>query len=128
MGPPVGMDHLGSSFGRPLGLGWILAEDGAAADDGGVHALLAAANAQTHVEKLITLVTAPATKLLEQVTGEAAELRRRIGELEQKHSALIEAAQASLDRSHERQLAEHEQQAKLALRFEALGALKHFGP
>jgi len=113
-----------------------LAMDAETADDSGPHALLMAANAQTrqaqaHVEKLIslvTLVTAPASRLLEQVTGEAGELRRRIGELEEKHTALLEAAQASLDRGHERQLREQEQQAKLALKFEALAALKQWAP
>jgi hypothetical protein len=110
-----------------------LAMEGESTDDAGTHTLVMAANAQTrqaqgHVEKLIALLTAPANRLLEQVTAEAGELRKRIGELEQKHTALLEAAQASLDRGHERQLREQEQQAKLALKFEALAALKQWAP
>ena len=106
----------------------------AAADTGGeARALFGAAvslarQAEAHNERLLTLIEAPASRLLEQTTAETGELRKRISELEQKHTALLEAAQASLDRTHERQLQEQEQKAKLALRFEALEALKQWAP
>jgi hypothetical protein len=87
-----------------------------------------ARQAEAHNERLLALIEAPASRLLEQTTREAGALRKRIAELEQKHTALVEAAQAALDRAHERQLHEKEQQAKLALRFEALEALKQWAP
>jgi hypothetical protein len=106
----------------------------AAADAGGeARALFGAAvslarQAEAHNERLLALIEAPASRLLEQTTAETGELRKRVSELEQKHTALLEASQASLDRTHERQLQEQEQQAKLALRFEALEALKQWAP
>jgi hypothetical protein len=106
----------------------------AAADAGGeARALFGAAvslarQAEAHNERLLALIEAPASRLLAQTTAETGELRKRIAELEQKHTALLEAAEASLDRGHERQLQEQEQQAKLALRFEALEALKQWAP
>jgi hypothetical protein len=107
----------------------------AAVDTGGgeARALFGAAvslsrQAEAHNERLLALIEGPASRLLAQTTAETGELRKRIAELEQKHTALLEAAQASLDRAHERQLREQEQQAKLAMRIEALEALKQWAP
>jgi hypothetical protein len=91
-------------------------------------AVALARQAEAHSERLLSLIEAPASTLLEQTTGEAAELRKRIAELEQKHTALLEASQASLDRAHERQLREQEEQARLAMKFEALATLKQLAP
>jgi hypothetical protein len=84
--------------------------------------------AEAHNERLLSLIEAPASRLLEQTTGEAANLRERIAELEQKHTALLEASQRSLDRAHERQLREQEEQARLAMKVEALATLKQLAP
>jgi hypothetical protein len=84
--------------------------------------------AEAHNERLISLIEAPASRLLQQTTGESVELRGRIAELEQKHTALLESSQASLDRAHERQLREQEEQARLAMKFEAFATLKQLAP
>jgi hypothetical protein len=91
-------------------------------------AVALARQAEAHNERLLSLIEAPASRLLQQTTGEAAELRKRIAELEQKHTALLEASQASLDRAHERQLREQEEQARVAMKFEAFATLKQLAP
>jgi hypothetical protein len=129
---PGEVDALADSLELDGGSPKSGALDAAGAGDQ-ARALFAAAvslarQAEAHNERLLALIEGPASRLLQQTTAEGGALRQRIAELEQKHTALLEASQASLDRAHERQLLEQEHQAKLTLKFEALAALKQWAP
>ena len=60
---------------------------------------------QEHVERLVQLVTAPAKELFAVMTSEMTAQRARVGELEAKNTAMLDANERALSQMQEREFA-----------------------
>jgi excisionase family DNA binding protein len=87
-----------------------------------------AKQATAHAERLVTLVTEPASQLLEALTDENRSLRKRVANLEEKNAAMLEASEKALSLAHERALSQAAFDASNRRKERALDTIEAFVP